>query len=273
MDLHRLPLAFSVLAATAFTLSVAPAAVAQDPPPVTFTADQDHQNMMDQLGIKALRPGPSGDEKAPNHANYDESKANQYPTIPALLVLKNGQKVTTAAAWWKQRRPEIAEDFEREVYGRIPKNVPKVNWKVKVPDREFIGFTPVIAKDLEGVVDNSAYPAIEVKIAMTVVVPANAKGPVPVLMMFGRTGLPSPAQPPPEEMERINAALKALLVEKDPSLAAIFAQFPGYIPVTPLVSPYAFRRAASGGRSAGLAAVDCRRLGRCHDQSSQHSGR
>ncbi len=39
--------------------------------PVTFTAEQDHQNMMDQLGIKALRPGPSGDEKAPNHANND----------------------------------------------------------------------------------------------------------------------------------------------------------------------------------------------------------
>ena len=30
--------------------------------------------MMDQLGIKALRPGPSGNEKAPNHANYDESR-------------------------------------------------------------------------------------------------------------------------------------------------------------------------------------------------------
>ena len=42
-------------------------------------ADQDHQNMMDQLGIKALRPGPSGNEKAPNHANYDEAKANPYP--------------------------------------------------------------------------------------------------------------------------------------------------------------------------------------------------
>jgi (4-O-methyl)-D-glucuronate---lignin esterase len=50
-------------------------------PPTTFTADQDHQNMMDQLGIKALRPGPSGDEKAPNHANYDESKANPYPNV------------------------------------------------------------------------------------------------------------------------------------------------------------------------------------------------
>ena len=42
------------------------------PAPVTFTSEQDHQNMMDQLGIKALRPGPSGNENAPNHANYDE---------------------------------------------------------------------------------------------------------------------------------------------------------------------------------------------------------
>ena len=49
------------------------------PPPVTFTADQNRQNMMDQLGIKALRPGPSGNEKAPNHANYDETRANPFP--------------------------------------------------------------------------------------------------------------------------------------------------------------------------------------------------
>ena len=54
--------------------------------PVTFTSDQDHQNMMDQLGIKALRPGPSGDEKAPNHANYDEAKANPYPNVPDPLT-------------------------------------------------------------------------------------------------------------------------------------------------------------------------------------------
>jgi len=36
------------------------------------TAADDHRNMMEQLGIKALRPGPSGNESAPNHANYDE---------------------------------------------------------------------------------------------------------------------------------------------------------------------------------------------------------
>ena len=35
--------------------------------------EADHQNMMEQLGITALRPGPSGNEQAPNHANYDEA--------------------------------------------------------------------------------------------------------------------------------------------------------------------------------------------------------
>jgi len=52
--------------------------------------------MMDQLGIRALRPGPSGDENAPNHANYDESKANPFPNLPDPLTLNNGKKVTSA---------------------------------------------------------------------------------------------------------------------------------------------------------------------------------
>jgi hypothetical protein len=62
-------------------LALGAAAVAQAPP-VTFTTEQDRQNMMDQLGIKALRPGPSGNEKAPNHANYDESQAIRFRIFP-----------------------------------------------------------------------------------------------------------------------------------------------------------------------------------------------
>src|ERR1051325_1948734 len=93
-----------------------------------FTAQQDHDNMMQQLGITKLRPGPSGNESAPNHANYDESLANPYPNLPEVLTLKNGRKVTTAKMWWDQRRPEIVEEFDREVLGRVPRNVPKVKW-------------------------------------------------------------------------------------------------------------------------------------------------
>lgn len=194
-------------------------------------AQDDHDNMMKQLCIRALRPGPSGDDKAPNHANYDTALANPYPNLPDMLTLKNGKKVTTAAIWWDQRRPEIVEDFEREVYGRVPAHVPGVTWTVKISEREFLGFTPVIAKQLEGHVDNSSYPEIDVNIKMTLVLPANAKGPVPVLMMFGRSALPAPNQPPAEDLEKINAAIKQLLMKDHLELQAIFDKYPAYNPI------------------------------------------
>ena len=209
------------------------------PPPVSFTADQDQRNMMGQLGIKALRPGPSGDEKAPNHANYDESKANPFPELRDPLTLNDGRKVTTAEMWWKQRRPELVELFEKSVYGRVPADVPKVKWTVTAVDREMIGFTPVIAKDLVGEVDNSAFPAISVKMHMTLVTPASAKGPVPVLMMFGRAGFPNPNEPAGDELDRVNQAWKALLEKQDPSLAEVFAQHPAWqlVKATPFQFP------------------------------------
>ncbi len=218
-----------------------------DPIPVTFTAEQDHENMMKQLGIKSLRPGPSGDEKAPNHANYDESKANPCPQLPDVLTLKNGKKVNTPEAWWKLRRPEIVEDFEREVYGRLPENIPSVKWSVKVTDMEFVGRIPVIAKQLVGHVDNSQCPSIDVNINMMLVVPANVKGPVPVLMMFGwRPDFPAPAQPSSEDLERINDSFKAMMIKSDPELKAVFDKYPAYKPITKLAGPNFFAPAPDG---------------------------
>src|SRR5687767_7750332 len=116
-----LMLALAVSSASA--QQAATGAGGQYPAAVNFTAQQDHAHMLKQLGIQSLRPGPSGDESAPNHANYDEALANPYPNLPEVLTLKNGKKVTSPAMWWDQRRPEIQEDFEREVFGRVPKNV------------------------------------------------------------------------------------------------------------------------------------------------------
>ena len=111
------------------------AALAQEP--VTFTAEQDHQNMLDQLGIKSIRRGFDADQNSPFAANYDESKANPFPVLPEILKTKAGKKVTTAKQWWEVRRPEIVEDFEREVYGRVPKDVPAVTWTVDAEEMEF----------------------------------------------------------------------------------------------------------------------------------------
>jgi len=156
------------------------------PAPMTWTAAQDHQNMMDQLGIKTLRRGADGmNRQSPYYQNTDESKANPYPNLPDPLTLKNGQKVTTAEIWLKQRRPEIAEDFDREVYGRVPKDMPKVKWEVTDTTKETNGDVPVITKQLVGHVDNSSCPAITVDIRLTLTTPADATGPVPVMMEFG----------------------------------------------------------------------------------------
>ncbi len=83
---------------------------------------------------------------------------------------------------------EIVEDFEREVFGRILKNVPRVNWILtEKVNWEVVGIL-VIGKRLVGRVDNLVYLVISVVIEMTLVTPVEAKGSVLVLMMFGFGG-------------------------------------------------------------------------------------
>src|ERR1039458_4891935 len=179
----------------AFCRLAAQTAPATPPPPVRFTptpeqlaiqaaSEKDHQRVMDLLGIKELRRGADGDAKSPYAANYDESKADVYPTLPDPLVLKSGKRVTSAKVWWTKRRPEIVEDFDREIYGRASANLPKVSWEVVSTTPEKIGDVPVVTKKLVGHVDNSAWPQITVNIDLTLTTPANATGPVPVILQL-----------------------------------------------------------------------------------------
>jgi hypothetical protein len=154
-------------------------------PPAHLTSEQDHQRTMDLLHITSFRRGADGDPKSPYAANYDESKAGPYSKLPDPLLLKDGKKVTTAKVWWDTGRAQIVEEFDREVYGRVPNNTPKVNWEVVSTTKELNGGVPVITKKLIGHLDNSAYPLVTVGIDLTLTTPANAGGPVPVMMEFG----------------------------------------------------------------------------------------
>lgn len=147
--------------------------------------NDDYQNMLAQLKITSVRPGPSGNPSAPNAANADESKASPYTSLPDPLQLKNGKKVTDAATWFKKRRPEIEEDFDKEIYGRVPKNTPTVHWEIVNTVDTVIGSIAAITKNLLGHVDNSSYPQLKVDIQLSYTVPKNISKPVPLIMEFG----------------------------------------------------------------------------------------
>jgi len=166
---------------------------AQDGGPVVFTTAQDHKHLLDQLGITKLRPGRDAAANSKNPANYDEAKANPFPKLPDVLTTNDGKKVATPEQWWEERRPEIVEMLEREVYGRIPENVPKVRWEVRETREVQAGGKPAVQRHIIGVVDDSACPQIQVHISMSLTLPKDAKGPLPVLLSFGWTPFePSP---------------------------------------------------------------------------------
>jgi hypothetical protein len=182
---------------------------------------QDYNNMLKQLNITSTRPGPSGNPQAPNAANIDEEKASPYSTLPDPLLLKNGKKVTTEKIWWSQRRPEIVEDFDREIYGRVPKNLPKVNWEVISTTDTTVGDIKAISKKIVGHVDNSSYPDIKVDIQLSLMTPANTKGPVPVMLEFGFIFPPGFRMPAPPAGTPVEKGWQQQLLEKGWGAAVI----------------------------------------------------
>ncbi len=193
----------------------------------SLTAAQDRQRLMDLLHLPTPEPFPPAaeDPNRPqftnqrsgstnwyddagntyvrsnwgNWSNYDETKANPYP-LPNPLILKNGRPVKDANTWRKQRRGEILNDFFAEIYGRIPENTPKIAWEVTSSADNVLGGIANM-KTVVGHVDNSAYPAANPSVNLTMYTPANARGPVPLIMVVGtgiggRGGMPGPAAQP-----------------------------------------------------------------------------
>jgi hypothetical protein len=178
---------------------------------VTFS---DYKNMLDQLQIDSTRRGPSGTPTAPNAANTDESKATPYRSLPDPLILNGGKPVKNAKIWWKKRMPEIVELFDREIYGRVPENLPAVKWELVSTKTDTVGGIPVRTKNLLGHLDNSSFPSVSVDIQFSVSTPVSAQAVVPVIMEFGfnfpaRFRMPDPPAGRPRDPD-----WKELLVKK-----------------------------------------------------------
>ena len=166
-----------VVAILTFSIPAMDFAQSQGPKPPF----DDHAEMMKLLGIRAVRGGAQ-----PNGPNADdEATANKYlGSVPDVFLMNNGTKVTNPEQW-SQRRRELVEIFEREIYGRVPKNAPKVTWEVTGITPGMSGNVPTITKTLIGHVDNRSYPSVKVNIQASFTVPANATQNVPIMIEFG----------------------------------------------------------------------------------------
>lgn len=187
-------------------------------------ANADRQRLMDLLGVKetANLPPEESDPKRPaglsrppknpngwtdaaghfyvrspwgNWTNYDLAKAGTGP-LPDPLVLADGQPVTDAATWSNQRRPELLELFAREIYGRIPTVTPSVTFEV-VELNPPSGDGKLVTTKVVGWIDNSSYPAAKPAILLKLYLPANATGPVPVMVSIGDFEMPPGFARPP----------------------------------------------------------------------------
>jgi hypothetical protein len=170
--------------------------------PVHLTAAEDRERLMSLLGLTEaqMRKPPATDARAPNAANYDEAKAHIYPDIPDPLRMNSGKVITTETEWWSQRRREIVAEFEREILGRAPANLPVVHWQLISTTAEKYGGVDAITKRIVGIVDNSIDPEINVTVDLVLTVPSKAAGPVPVILelAFTRDYLQALARPLPE---------------------------------------------------------------------------
>jgi hypothetical protein len=175
---------------------------AQPTPTPALTNEQDHQLMLDRLGIKSLRPGVDGyNSAAPNFVNQDEAKAGPFSLLPDPLAFADRRAVTTPDDWWKRRRPELVELFSREEHGRVPRRAPAVRWRVVSEKHDVRGGVAVLERRLAGDLDNRAYPAVTVSLDLLLVTP-EGRGKRPLVLEFGfpdgapwMRGRPAPAGP------------------------------------------------------------------------------
>jgi hypothetical protein len=166
------------------SVAVSAAAASRAESPSDVKPFDDHRNMMDQLGIQSLRPGAN-----PNDPKiYDEASANPYrDSMPDALTMNDGTPVARPAQW-PARRAELIELFEREIYGRIPPNVPTVTWEINATTRADSQGIPTITKKLVGRVDNREHPEISVEIQASITVPVEGDEPRPIMIEFGGFG-------------------------------------------------------------------------------------
>jgi hypothetical protein len=126
--------------------------------------------------LAALAVWPAIAAEGPG-VNYDESKVPKY-TLPDPLTLSSGEPVRDAETWIKQRRPEILQLFERNMYGRSPGRPEGLRFEVSSIDRGALGGLAIRKQVTVYFFGTKDGP----KMDLLLYLPAAARKPVPVFL-------------------------------------------------------------------------------------------
>ena len=114
--------------------------------------------------------------------NYTESKVGHY-TLPDPLKLRDGEPVTDAATWTNKRRPELIALLEENQFGRAPARPPAMHFDVFDAGTPAFDGKAIRRQVTIHLTDDNDGPQIN----LLVYVPAQATGPVPILLNLSFT--------------------------------------------------------------------------------------
>ena len=146
--------------------------------------------------------------------NYDEAMVGPYE-LPDPLVLANGDAVESADAWWSERRPEILADYEELVYGRSPDRPAGEHFEIVETSTPAFDGAALRQRVTIHLTEGTEGPAID----LVSYVPANADGPVPMLLVLGF-----------DEPMRVLGDPSLAAPVADPSLPAAVTDMAGALP-------------------------------------------
>jgi len=173
-------------------VAVAPGVVRAASSPVSSTSPVAGATTVSSPALKDAAGRTLRRAAATGHlTNYYEEKVPPY-TLPDVLKLADGRIVSDAGMWFKLRRPEILKLYETEIYGRVPASAPKVGFEVlKTAEPALNG-----AAARKHVVAHFGDGPKATKVNLMIYRPAEAKGPLPLVLHITFGGDPS-LQPPP----------------------------------------------------------------------------
>lgn len=146
--------------------------------------------MRKRLSLLVLAAGlPACAQQA--DALYDEAKVPKY-TLPDVLAMRSGERVSDSKTWTNRRRPEIVALYETDVFGKSPAKPARLNYEVKGLEKGALGGKADRKMVTVYFGDTRTGP----KMDLLIYLPVGATKPVPVFLGLSFAGIQTVANDP-----------------------------------------------------------------------------